>query len=1581
MKRSLMLLLALVLALAFLGGMSRGLEYAVARPAATIIVDGQIDAAYGDPLAVDASGDGNGNAVMDLGSLYVASDADYLYVAFTVNADIAATDWGKYVIYIDTTGDAQGATSDAWTRNVVADDPHKPEYGLYSWVDCATYDASCTQFWRWDGGGWTQDGTLDAAARGSGSTSVLEWKIARSRLGNPDALWLEVWCTGGGSSDNAQDTINDPAEDWNATDWSSTAHLAVSTDYAFAPFALHLFTPADGAFFPAPGITLTGQVTPATGAVVTVSLDGRALFTPTVDGTGRFTQPLTLARGGNTITTTARRGDAQLMDVRRIYFGAEHDDNVMWYGLLHDTRNPDYRSPGGAVPAGTPVTLRLRTYSGDVTDVSLRLYDDRRDTARIVPMTLERSAGGYDFWSLTVTPTEPTVLWYRFIVRDGSDTDFYEDDFLDPDGTYRGYREGGAGIAYEESPDLSFQLTVYDPAFRTPDWLKEATLYQIFPDRFRNGDPGNDVISGTHPFYDNPHGGITYTTWNSRVIDPRDPASPYADRWCEDFYGGDLEGITEKLDELRAMGITALYLNPVFLSPSNHKYDTADYEQVDPHLGGDAALRALLTAAQARGMHVILDGVFNHTASDSRYFDKYGRFDDVGAYESQASPYFDWYTFDEWPDDYRAWWGYDTLPILRSANPAVRTYIYSGTGAIATRWVLSGTAGWRLDVGGDIDPGLTRDPANDYWEGFRAAVKAADPEAVIIGEEWGDATPWLLGQEWDAVMNYRFRSALLSFLRERRYEDNDNNTASYGGVLDPITPSELNAWLHSLEEDYPPEAWAAMLNLLDSHDTNRLRFVLAKGQRGEDTAHLPYNPATDLSPAEVDAYQRLIALLQFTLPGAPMVYYGDEVGVDAPGAWYNGKWEDDPYNRVPFPWEDEPGYYAQRPTITQTYHLLGEVRQAIPALRLGDFRTLLVDDEAKLYAYARRADDEVALVLVNRSDASQTATLNLRGYLGYGVVLSDALAAVPTTFTVGTDGRLVLTVPPMWGRVLIPVAGDWTPPAAPTDLTAAEGSGEVRLDWSAVSGATAYRLYRAPFSGGDYRLVTTTTATAFTDTEVVNGLWYYYVVTALDAAGNESARSNEAAAMPHLTIGEASLYAPAELTKTLAITPSAWIYGRLFISGTTALSGATEGVLAEVGYGPLGTQPLTWTHWVVASFDADVGDEDQFRARVAPERAGDYHLVYRYSTTGGREWTYADLSGIISPTAPVSPALLHVVAGADITPPAVPLDLHLLGQAYDHIALAWSPVGDVDLYAYDLYRADASQPEAVIARILSGTTAYTDTGVAAGTTYTYTVRAVDVHFNRSAPSNAVSATAEPKLVEVRFRLTVPDFTPEGATIYVAGDQAALFGAAWDPHAAPMTPLGGGRWAYTVTVEDGTAFQYKYTRGSWERVEQWGPISGFENRQAQALYGTTGVMTLTDVVHNWRDPLVMAHEPAAGAIVGRGGAISVAFSTEIQPSSVSTATFRLLREGAITPSAGSFAFLPLTWQEADADYGLQALTGTIVLFTPTVALEPSVRYTVTLVGEGFVSDVPMQEDVRWSFGPNARLFLPVVLRGS
>ncbi len=947
-------------------------------------------------------------------------------------------------------------------------------------------------------------------------------------------------------------------------------------------------------------------------------------------------------------------------------------------------------------------------------------------------------------------------------------------------------------------------------------------------------------------------------------------------------------------------------------------------------------------------------------------FDKYSRYATLGAYESQSSPYYDWYIFSAWPDDYHSWWGYDTLPVLRSSNPAVRTYFYNGTGSIATRWILSGTAGWRLDVGGDVDPGLTRDPANDYWEGFRQRVKGVDPDAVILGEEWGDATPWLLGGEWDAVMNYRFRSALLSFLRETYYEDNDNNPSSSSGVLDPITVSQLDAWLHSLVEDYPPEALAVMLSLAGSHDTNRVRFVLSHGQRGTGQS---------FTPEETDPYQKLLALLQFTLPGAPTVYYGDEVGVESPGRFYGGKYEDDPYNRVPFPWDDTPGHYSRRSDILGHYTLLGRARAAHPALRVGSFDTLLTDDGARVYAYGRRwisgTVADAGVVVLNRGTTARTVVVDVSGYLGVGTVLTDVLSG-GTPYTVSADGRItVASLAPLSGALLVYADGDIIPPASPAILTATEGAGQVVLTWQPVADAVSYTVYRSLLSGGGYTPIATVSNPIYTDTAVVNGTTYYYVVTALDAAGNESGYSSEAAAMPHYTIGWANLQWPPEMTHTIGLTPTDFFYGQVWIDGVTHQPGATPGLLAQVGFGPTDTPPVSWTWWTDALYNTDVGNNDEFKARLVPEYTGTFHVVYRYSTTGGREWVYADRSGVINPNnVAQQPAILRVLPSADTTPPPAPQNLRVTRWGADHIALAWNSVAAADLYAYDLYRQrgacptlpEVPGPRDMLARVLSPTTFYTDTAVQTGCLYTYTVRALDTSFNRSGFSNEASARAEARWVTVTFVVTVPAFTPPEDTVYIAGDRADVFGASWNPSARPLMRVGPNRWTVTLAMPEDGRREYKYTRGSWDRVEKWGAIVGFANRVITPTWGATGWMTVTDAVYNWRDPLVVAVSPAPGALsFNPAGPITATFNRALNPATVTTATVRV-NDGAVTGTVGYI--------------------GETVYFTPTVPLNPHGRYQVRLTtGLKDAEDgVSLQREYIWEFGWR-QVYLPVVLRSA
>jgi len=1295
---------------------------------------------------------------------------------------------------------------------------------------------------------------------------------------------------------------------------------------------------------------------------------------------------------------------------------AGHDNDIWWSHLGHNSRDPLYRTPGGAVETGTPVTLRMRAASGDLTAARVRVWNDRINVQMMLDMSLVADDGEYEWWEATVpASTEPTIFWYRFIAIDGTATAYYEDDAA---------RLGGWGQTFAEAQDYSWQISVYHPDFYTPDWVRNAVIYQIFPDRFRDGDPTNNPEAGEFFYEETP---TVYRSnnpdehWNTPICDPRDAGGDCPGVWSQNFYGGDLLGIIDQLDYLQDLGVTALYLNPIFESPSNHKYDTTDFSIIDDNFGDLTTFISLTTALQSRGMHLILDGVFNHVSSDSIYFDRYGRYDSVGACESIASPYRDWFYFipadppgsgpcvgdDGTPGgaDYESWWGYDSLPKMRATIQEARELIWDGAvdpqtrEPIAVYWLQQGADGWRLDVAADVDPGVTNeDPANpnDYWEGFRAALRAENSEAYIVGEEWGNSTPWLVEPEWDASMNYQFSTALLGFWRDTVYTDNDYNTGSSAGPVAPLTPSQLEERLRYLEERYPPQAYYAMMNLLGSHDTNRPLFVLDHNAHLNDRS-IYENPDYDWS----DAITRLkgVALLQFTLPGAPTVYYGDEIGLVAPPTYAGGKWEDDPYNRIPYPWLDETGtpFYTHlqgggygQTTLRDYYELLATTRNAHPALRTGTFDTLLIDDANMVYAYGRRMDDfsDAAVVVANRHTDVQTVTLDVGGYLPVGTSLVDVLNG-DAAYTVAAGGVLeIVDVPGMSGALLVLSGTLELPPDAVVDLAVTgEDDGEVTLAWIAASGADSYNLYRSLVSGGGYEFITTTTSLAYTDTGLQNAVTYYYVLVSKDDTTLlESGYSNEASGMPHINIGWAELSGPASIVHTIGITPTEIITGQVWIDGVTGSGAETPGLWAQVGYGPTATHPYSWTLWINAPFSHDLGNNDVFAGALVPEETGTFHYVYRYSTTAGRDWVYADLNGIFTDTLS-APGELTVNLAADTTPPEIPLNLHVTDWGVGHIALAWDPVADSDLYAYDLYRygegelpGDAVQ----VGRVLQPATAYTDTSVTTGQTYTYTVRAVDIFFNKSGHSNEASATAEAKQVEVRFIATTPAFTPDDATVYIAGNSSAAFGSQWNPSAAPLTQIDTHTWVYTATIADGEPLEYKYTRGDWERVENWGDLAGFTNRELVIDYGTTGVMTVTDTVFNWRDALVVATYPVQDALTwDPSGPISVTFNRPIDPDAVDATTFSVTHYFTSESVSGTFSFDSAVIGPYDhPTLGSGTITGTMVLFTPDQPLDQA--YQVYLVKEGYNASTDdgsqMRRDYWWDFGADKTYTLTVELVG-
>ncbi|MBK9940312.1 MAG: fibronectin type III domain-containing protein [Kouleothrix sp.] len=1160
--------------------------------------------------------------------------------------------------------------------------------------------------------------------------------------------------------------------------------------------------------------------------------------------------------------------------VPSILAGHAPDNNVEWDGLRHDSRDTLYRTPGGAVPAGTPVTIRFRTFHNDVTAVKLRLYDLNANGQRIVPMApaatnvscyqIGLESETCDFWAATLPNDLPNNFWYRFIVTDGTKTAYYGDNTSALD--------GGLGAPTADPIDQSWALMVHTKNFRAPSWAKDAVIYQIFPDRFRNGRSDNDAKTGDVR-YDDPvvrlpwgtlpegycrnYNGATPTSCPWRFgAPPNTPATQLETPRGRDYMGGDLKGVDQQLDYLKSLGINTLYFNPIFDAGSNHSYDTQDYYTIDPYFGTQKDWENLNKHADKLGIRIILDGVFNHMSSDSPFFDRYHHSPIVGACESAASPYRAWFHFRAPQGNepsvcapstpggtdtyYDGWFGFDSIPVLTKSNADLQKYFLTAPNSVSKYWLGAGAEGWRLDVMGDASF------PNGYWETFRTVVKQKNQNALIIGELWQkDSTllRFLRGDRADATMNYRLRDAVLGLLAPQNFDSKGFADSGY-----QIKPSQFAARLASIREDYSDATYYALMNLLDSHDTARLLWTLTPG--ADTTADKELN-AGNLAAGKLR--QRLAALIQFTVPGAPTVYYGDEVGMT--GA-------DDPDDRRTYPWADRGGNPDL--SLLSHYRSLAALRRANSALTSGDFRVLLADDTNDTVAYGRKTTAQGLIVALNRSNQSRTLSIALAGYIPNGNLLKAIYGVGNSTgasYTVA-NGTLQITLAPLSGLVLTTGNTDLNPPSAPKQLAVtSEGNGSVGLSWQAASGAAGYNVYRSPLSGGGWVQANSSllTATSFTDSGLDNARTYYYVVKAVDSKGNESSASNEVSALPHYTIGWANLQWPPTLTHTISTaTRTANVYGQVYIDGITNQTGATNSLRAQLGYGPSGSNPAgnaSWI-WIDAGFNADQGNNDEFVASLLPEQAGSYDYAYRYSTTNGREWVYADLDGIGNGYSPAQAGKLTVNSSGDSTAPSVPGNLSKLSASPAGIELSWDAANDnVAVYGYEILRSNTpGGPYTTIALVTGGTT-YNDTSVAEGATYSYVVRAIDTSFNRSGNSNEVTATAQLRTVTLVINLTVPASTDAtGHGVYIAGFLDRLDGnlPQWNPGGVQLTRVDPTHWTITFTGKETTQIEYKYTLGAWDFVEKDNSCAEVANRQLTLSYGSSGTQTVSDTVINWRN---------------------------------------------------------------------------------------------------------------------------------
>ena len=476
---------------------------------------------------------------------------------------------------------------------------------------------------------------------------------------------------------------------------------------------------------------------------------------------------------------------------------------------------------------------------------------------------------------------------------------------------------------FNEEKSNDYELLIYDENYLTPDWAKGGIIYHIFADRFFRTKNTEKKCVKIRNWGEVPH---YLPNENGEILN-------------NDFFGGNLEGIKEKLPYIASLGVSIIYLSPIFEANSNHKYDTGDYHKIDTMFGNENSLNALCTEAEKYGIYVILDGVFSHTGDDSIYFNKYGRYDSIGAYQSKDSPYFEWYTFNEWNNDYKSWWNIKTLPEINENNQSYIEFI-TGKNGVLQHWQKVGVMGWRLDVADELP--------DEFIDALRTSVKKENKSPLIIGEVWEYASnkysyeklrKYLLGKQLDSVTNYPLRHGIIEFVKNK-----DCNL--------------LYETLNRIMETYPPETVDCLMNIIGTHDTERILTVLG-------SSIIPYSKeemsVSRLSEEELKQGIKLLkiaVLLQMTLPGIPCIYYGDEAGLQG--------WKD-PFNRRCYPWGNE------NRDILDYYMSITSFRRKVKVLASGKYKCLIHDKS--VFVFQRFNDKEKIIIAVNLSNSEITLKL------------------------------------------------------------------------------------------------------------------------------------------------------------------------------------------------------------------------------------------------------------------------------------------------------------------------------------------------------------------------------------------------------------------------------------------------------------------------------------------------------------------------------------------------------------------------------------------------------------------------------
>ena len=570
--------------------------------------------------------------------------------------------------------------------------------------------------------------------------------------------------------------------------------------------------------------------------------------------------------------------------------------------------NEFFKAPFGALKVDQGAEIKVRVNDESVCSIYLILQKENKDLSLNEVRRIELKKYEENMYSCKLEPIqEKGIYFYYFEVnvnKYGNESKLF----------YGKCHQNGEVCQYTYENLNKYQLTVYED-FKTPTWLKEGVLYQIFVERFNNGNRNGKVSNPKRNSF-------IYANWDDDPMYIKD-ANGDIIRW--DFYGGNLKGIINKLGYLKRLGVSIIYLSPIFESSSNHKYNTGNYKEIDSMYGDEEIFKELIKKASDKGISIILDGVFSHTGADSIYFNKFNNYDSNGAFNNEDSPYRNWYTFDNSEIGYKSWWGVKDLPDVNELEPSYMDYIIRDEDSVLNKWTKMGVKGWRLDVADELpSPFITE---------FKKQLNKIDEDSVLVGEVWEDASnkisygerrEYLLGNQLDTAMGYPFRKGVLSFLKGE------------------IKSYELNDLFITIKENYPPESFKSNLNLLGTHDVARLKTEL--------------NSDKDLV--------KLAVVTQMTFEGVPYIYYGDEAGMEG---------NTDPDNRRTYPWKNEDE------EMVDFYRNSIQTRNRVKSLLSGDTRFIYTmnDDVFAYERYLNDGENESCLIVINRCDEVKTISVDL----------------------------------------------------------------------------------------------------------------------------------------------------------------------------------------------------------------------------------------------------------------------------------------------------------------------------------------------------------------------------------------------------------------------------------------------------------------------------------------------------------------------------------------------------------------------------------------------------------------------------